>query len=214
MIQRKFKKLKPIRDDIFFFQKDVCELDVSLGCFWVKSNKKWLRQQGALLALISGRGVSGAAGFVVQHDHQRTLVVSFFPPPSASGWLAVSHFPCIAIGWLLPQLGTPHVTPKSLKRQGSHTWVTPLRGRPFQKPHPADFPQQPEVGHRSIPKSVAAQGDKNRSVRTHLWARRESPDVPCTLLLIPEQNHSPLARTKDGAGGSAVGLGDNPTMRT
>lgn len=116
------------------------------------------------------------------------------------------------------------MTSKNLKRRWPQTWVIPLRGKPFQKPHQADFPQWSEWDPRSIPKSITVQGTRTttgRTIRTHLWDRRKSPDaqthhVPCFWFL----NRATVlfARTKDGAvgggetAGSGASLGDTPTI--
>lgn len=141
----------------------------------------------------------------------------FYPISLHSHWIAPALVPTSN------DVGT-HMTSKNLKRRWPQTWVIPLRGKPFQKPHQADFPQWPEWDPRSIPKSITVQGTRTttgRTIGTHRWARRESPDaqtnhVPCFWFL----NRATVlfARTKDGAvgggekAGSGASLGDTPTI--
>ena len=48
-----------------------------------------------------------------------------------------------------------------------------------KKPHLADFPQWPELGHRPILQSATIKGTRATAVkivRSHVWVRRKGPD--------------------------------------
>lgn len=101
--------------------------------------------------------------------------------------------------WWLQQLQTPPCDIQKSEKVTPNLGHSFKRGKPSQKPHPAGFPQWPELGHRPIPQSVTVRGTRataGRTVRTHCWARRESLDSYCTWFLTPEQSYSSVSKNK------------------